>query len=133
MMEIVDLATDMAIAFGTPVMLGTQAGRQVLERRWKLPQMHDAQETSNIEQSASAFLSLYMPAKTHAVGSVIEIAGQQVTVTKDLLIVALLKQKDGPAPHYFLFRIDFATNKLHPVDFRVSENGTEQAEPWWQR
>jgi len=77
MMQIVDVAKDMAIAFGVPVLLGTQAGRSLMSAAPpKLPQMHHAQETSNIEQSASAFLSTCFPAKTMAINEICEVNGR---------------------------------------------------------
>jgi len=60
-MEIVDRAKDMALAFHCPVMLGSQAKRDVKERKWRLPQADDGQETSNLEQSADSLLSVWMP------------------------------------------------------------------------
>jgi len=117
MLEMVDMATDMGIAFHSPLLLGTQAGRQIMEksRTWKLPQLHDAQETSNIEQSASAFLSVWMPVKSETLGTTLQVGDITIKVTENLLILGLLKQKDGPAPATFPYRIDFTTNKIYSI------------------
>lgn len=115
MMETVDLAKDMAIAFNAPVILGTQAGRALMNHSGlKLPQMHHAMETSNIEQSSNAFFSLCLPVKTESLHSNVDFAGESFYVTEDLLVVGLLKQKRGPAPKYFAFRIDYSTHTLLP-------------------
>lgn len=118
MMENVDLAKDMAIAFNVPVILGTQAGRALVSaggKGPKVPQMYHAQETSNIEQSSSAFFSLCLPIKTEMPDSEIEFAGMNFKVTENLLIAGLLKQKRGPAPRYYAFHVDFSTHTLHEV------------------
>jgi replicative DNA helicase len=93
-MEAVNKAKDMSVTFGCPVMLGVQAGRQVMERDNKLPTIDDAQETSNVEQSADKFLSVWYPIKTEKAGSFMD----GVPVTPNLLVIGLLKQKNGPAP-----------------------------------
>ena len=95
-MQIVDRAKDLALAFGCPVLLGTQAGRHVLERSWKLPQLHDAQETSNLEQSADKFISVWMPKTSEPPNSTV--GDPPLIVTDNLLYASVLKQKFGPAP-----------------------------------
>lgn len=115
MMETVDKAKDMAIAFDAPVILGTQASRKTRDlANPKMPLLEHAQETSNIEQSASKFFSVCLPIKTMQEGEVFEFAGHSFKVTKSLLLVALLKQKRGPAPAYFAFDVDYKTHILTP-------------------
>jgi len=92
----------MAISFGCPVLLGVQTGRQVMERDIKIPGIDDGQETSNIEQSSDKMLSVWYPIKTEDKGSLV--AGEEVT--KNLLIVRLLKQKLGEAPATFALYVD---------------------------
>lgn len=115
MMEIVDTAKDMAIAFGAPVLLGTQAGRKSQDLAVpRLPQVEHAQETSNIEQSAGKFFSLCLPHKTMTIGEPFDFAGGSFKVTENLLLIGLLKQKKGPAPKYFAFHVDWTTHELTP-------------------
>ena len=110
-MEIVDRAKDMALAFNVPVLLGTQAGRQVDERKWKLPQMADGQETSNLEQSADKMLSVWMPKTSEMIGSMVG-KNPELEVTHDLLYLALLKQKFGAAPCTYALKVLPAINKI---------------------
>lgn len=102
-MGVVDRIKDMAIAFSTPVILGCQAGRQVLDRKWKQPHIEDGQETSNVEQSADKFISIWMPKTTEAVGSKITYPGTSISyeVDEHLMIIELLKNKWGAAPRTF--------------------------------
>jgi len=111
MMGIVDRAKDMALAFSVPVLLGTQAGRQVDERSWKLPQMADGQETSNLEQSADKMLAVWMPKTSEMLGDTV---GQNppMEVTEDLLYLSLLKQKFGVAPRTYALKVMPAINKI---------------------
>lgn len=102
MMEAVNRAKDAAIAFGCPVILGVQTGRQVMERQDKTPTIEDGQETSNIEQSSDKMFGVWYPIKTEPIGSTI----QGISVTKNLLIVRLLKQKLGEAPRTFALYVD---------------------------
>ena len=115
MMEIVDIAKDMAIAFNVPVLLGTQAGRKVRDLADpKMPQIEHAQETSNIEQSAGKFFSLCLPHKTMNTGESFDFAGGTFVVSDNLLLIGLLKQKRGVAPRYFAFHIDWTTHVMTP-------------------
>jgi len=102
MMEAVNRAKDMAISFGCPVVLGVQTGRQVMERAIKIPGIEDGQETSNIEQSSDKMFSVWYPIKTEDKHSLV--GGEEVT--KNLLIVRLLKQKLGEAPATFALYVD---------------------------
>ncbi|MBV6343545.1 hypothetical protein HWQ67_18400 [Candidatus Magnetobacterium casensis] len=119
MMDTVDRAKDMAIAYNVPVLLGTQASRKTRElANPKMPMLEHAQETSNIEQSASKFFSVCIPHKTMTEGDTFDYAGRMFKVSKNLLLVALLKQKRGPAPAYFAFEIDYTTHTLTPYSHK---------------
>ena len=110
-MDIVDRAKDMALAFNVPVLLGTQAGRQVDERKWKLPGMNDGQETSNLEQSADKMLSVWMPKTSEMLGDTVG-RNPEMEVTEDLLYLSLVKQKFGVAPRTYALRVLPAINKI---------------------
>lgn len=112
MMEAVNRAKDAAIAFGCPVLLGVQTGRQTMEREDKTPTIDDGQETSNIEQSSDKMFGVWYPIKTEEPGKMI--AG--VPVSKNLLIVRLLKQKMGEAPKTFALYVDPEKNLLASLE-----------------
>lgn len=117
-MHIVDRAKDAALAFGCPVLLGVQAKREVQDRTWKLPALRDGLETSNIEQSADKFLSVWMPKTTEIPGSQIEGPGGKLEVTENLLLMGLLKQKLGEAPRMFALFVDPSTNQIGGLQLR---------------
>ena len=110
-MDIVDRAKDMALAFNVPVLLGTQAGRQVDERKWKLPGMNHSQETSNLEQSADKMLSVWMPKTSELLGDTVG-KNPEMEVTEDLLYLAIIKQKFGVAPRVYALRVLPEINKI---------------------
>jgi replicative DNA helicase len=102
MMNIVDQAKDLAISFSCPVYLGVQATREVDKKETKIPDMDDGQETSNIEQSSDKSFGLWYPIKTEKEN---ELVGEE-RVTKNLLVLRLLKQKLGEAPATFALYVD---------------------------
>ena len=102
MLATVDACKDLNIFFDCPVFLGNQAGRQVLARKFKLPQAGDGQETSNAEQSSDCLLSVWYPCKSEKPGSLIS----GYPVNKNLLVVGLLKQVLGPAPEIEYLYVD---------------------------
>lgn len=111
MMEAVNRAKDCAIAFGCPVVLGVQTGRDVMRRDDKTPTIDDGQETSNIEQSSDKMFGVWYPIKTEQEGKLID----GIPVTKNLLIVKLLKQKLGAAPKTFALYVDPEHNVIGSI------------------
>lgn len=119
-MAIMDAVKDLALDFNTDVIIGSQVGRDVKERKWKQPQDNDAQETSNFEQTCDGMISLWIPKKTEKIGdSLIEkqgVDGQAVFVTESLMMIQTLKQKKAKAP--VLRAVDFLpeTNEIETYD-----------------
>ena len=111
MMEAVNRAKDAAISFGCPVVLGVQASRDVQSRNDKFPRIDDGQETSNIEQSSDKMFSLWYPIKTEKENELID----GIKVTKNLLMVRLLKQKLGEAPKTFALYVDPEHNMIGSI------------------
>lgn len=117
MMEAVNRAKDCAIAYGCPVVLGVQTGRQVMTREDKTPTIDDGQETSNIEQSSDKMFGVWYPIKTEKEGT--ELGKAKLKVDKHLLVVRLLKQKLGPAPETFALFIDPEKNIVGSMSTRI--------------
>jgi replicative DNA helicase len=119
-MGIMDGVKDLALDFNTCVVIGSQVGRDVKERKWKQPQDNDAQETSNFEQTCDGMISLWIPKKTEKIGEcLIEkqgVDGQAVFVTENLMMMQTLKQKKAKAP--VLRAVDFLpeTNEIQTYD-----------------
>jgi len=97
-----------------PVIAAVQAGRDVDKRGHKLPQMHDAQWASTIEQASDVVLSLWRLSLTEKIGDIVKLNGQEIAVTEDMLLLGLVKQRGGPAPGKWLLKFDPATLKYTP-------------------
>lgn len=107
---------DMALAMGCPVVLGIQAHRDVDNRAWKLPLMGDGMETSNIEHTADKMISLWMPKTTDPVGSTLH-GIDDLTVTDNLLILGVMKQKLGPAGFWRSLYVDPTKNMITATEY----------------
>lgn len=116
-MSIMDTVKNLALAFGCTVIIGSQVGRDVKERKWKQPQDHDAQETSNFEQTCDGLISLWIPKKTEPMDAKLINAGvddkgnrtEQINVTENLMLIQTLKQKKAKAP--VLRAVDFCPER----------------------
>lgn len=93
--KIVDAFKDMALDEKIPVLLGSQAKREVLDRPYPVPMATDGMESANIEQSADWMLSLFRPIKVWDEGSIIPKSKTNQIVTKDLFYINVLKQRSG--------------------------------------
>lgn len=107
-------AKDMALFLGCPVVMLAQARRECEDREWKLPVMRDAYESAAIEQYADKILSVWMP-KATGDRKVALPEGGVIDNTEHLLILGLVKQKDGPAGGYFKLYVDPARNEIAPM------------------
>jgi len=99
-MEAPPLIKELAMRIGAPAVCGVQASRQVDERAFKVPQAHDCQWGSSIEQAADKLFGLWRPIRTEPVGAEpieIEYSDEGRTavldITEKLLIMQLLKQR----------------------------------------
>ena len=102
---------DMSIALGCPVVLGVQACREVDNRPWKLPQMGDQMESSNIEHTADKMISVWYPCRTDKVGNMLP-DDNSLVIDEHLLIVGLMKQRLGPAGGWVPLYVDPARNEI---------------------
>lgn len=116
LMDIVDRSKDMALAFHCPVMLGCQAGRGVKERQWRLPQLDDGQETSNLEQSADKFLSVWMPKNDYPINATFQYGDTWYRVLPNLLIMGVMKQKFGQAPRIMQLFVKPEVNEIYAME-----------------
>lgn len=101
MMESVNLSKDLAVAYGCPVILGVQTGRESEKR---MPTLQDGQETSNIEQSSDVSYGCFYPIKSASDNP--GMIDGKYKITPNLFILRLLKQKLGPAPQTWILHVD---------------------------
>jgi replicative DNA helicase len=120
-MGIMDKVRDLSLAFRTDCIVGSQVGREVVDRKGdKIPQINDAQETSNFEQTCDGMVSLLIPFKAGVPETT------QITIktgndpamfcSKDLMFIRTLKQKKGPAPETRAVSFDPIFNEIRTFD-----------------
>ena len=115
--ELVASAKDMALMLGCPVVLIAQANRACDDRDWCLPQMADAMESAAIEQYSDKMFSVWYPKVNKPLGSEIDDqSGGKLEVTSNLLILGMLKQKNGPAGGYWPLYVDPERNDIHELE-----------------
>lgn len=112
-MDIVDQAKDMALK--CPVVLISQAKREVTSREIALPELDDGQETSNLEQSSDHYVSVWMPKQKYKIGRKLTWGNMQYEVTDHLIMVGFLKQKMGAAPIYRFYNMGYGGTSLEAV------------------
>lgn len=93
---------------GAPVVVGCQAGNQVLARDFKLPEIADGQETSRIQQDADKVITLWYPCKTEPRGHVIE--ELDIAVNNRLMVMGIRKQRHAASGQVFPLEFDAARN-----------------------
>ncbi len=103
-----DRARQIGRDLGCPVFAGSQAGRRVDERDFKLPQIGDNEESSRLEQSADKVLSVWLPGRSEGIGKYIKELDMETT--EDMFIVGIRKQRFGAAGHVIPLRFDAAHN-----------------------
>ena len=102
--KIMDMVKNLALTYTTPVFIGSQVRRELVEKAGKdrQPQMHWAMETSNFEHSCDGILSVWMPFMSkdiYKLGDPVDVKigidAPQILVTKELMGIQILKQKKG--------------------------------------
>jgi hypothetical protein len=96
--DIVDDIKDLANDFHCPTILGCQAGRKVKQRKWRLPQADDAQETSNFEQTCDKLIAVWLTKNDYPVGHPLPWGNKTYRVTPNQLLMNITKQKFGESP-----------------------------------
>ena len=102
----VDWAKNTGIWTGAPFFLNVQAGRNVDTREIRIPQMDDAQWTSNVEQSADFMFGVWIPHQTghHTLKPISNLPAMKTD--ENLMLVGVLKQKDGPSGNVLALYIE---------------------------
>lgn len=103
--EAVIRAKELAIDLDCPIVICTQAGRQVDKYEIKIPQEGDNQWSSGIEQTIDKDFGLWRPWKTEpheGKGSTLEINGRVWPNTKNLFIIKNTKQRGEDSGQIFV-------------------------------
>lgn len=115
--EITEMCKDLALEYATPVILGSQVGRQVEDRKPPIPTLQDAKETANLEETADVILSLMRPSKYYQVGEKIPGTKDGMMCTEELFYINLIKQRQGVGDKGFWCHFDMAISRLSDLEF----------------
>jgi replicative DNA helicase len=113
------LIKELAMTAGVPAVCGVQAARDVDNRAEKLAEARDAQWASAIEQTADKAFSIWRPARSEQLGSMIKTeSGRQYQVTETLFFLRLLKQRMERGRYTWALHFDPAYLKLAELETR---------------
>ena len=124
--EIVYGLKDMALELRVPVVLASQAGRQVDEKELPVPDLSSGKETGAIEEAADVVLGLMRPARYFQVGDDVPGSALGLTVTDELFFVRVLKHRNGPVGSGFWMHFNMATGELRDIEIRVVDLNPEE-------
>jgi replicative DNA helicase len=108
--EITETMKDMALAIGTGVILGSQVGRHVDQKRPPVPELADAKETANLEETSDVILSVMRPSKYYKIGE--KIPGTQLVCHDSLFYIYVVKQRQGKSGEGVWAWFDMSISKL---------------------
>ncbi len=120
----VERAKNMAGALQCPVILGSQARRDEYGGKWGVPSITGSMETSSFEQASDVVLGVWLPKTNLELGSYIDLKWGGYTrleVTKNLLIVQLLKQRMGDVGNAFPLYVDLSRNQIGEMSMKGEE------------
>lgn len=106
MSEIVERFKDIATGFRTPILVGSQAGREVDTRTFPVPTTKDGKETGAIEEAADVVLSGFRPIKYWKAGQPVPHSSKGMIVSEELYFLQVLKQRNGEAGSGFWISFD---------------------------
>lgn len=113
--EIVERCKDMAIAMHSPVVLCSQAGRSVEEKSPPVPDMRDAKESGNIEETADVVFSLMRPSRYYKIGEIIP-KTDNLVCDENLFYIRILKQRMGAAGQGFWLHFNVAISDVRELE-----------------
>lgn len=133
---VMDKVKDFAMDFHPATFIGTQVARSKVEAtKWRQPQIHWAMETSNFEHTCDGVFSLWYPIKSKDVWNERDclqekqgVDGKAIFVTKETLLVEILKQKKAESGG--VKAMDFVPeyNMFVPYDTAMQERSKIKSE-----
>ena len=93
--EVVETCKDIASDYATPIVVGSQASREVDTEKFPVPEMRHGKETGSIEEAGDWVISGMRPIKYYPLGEPIPYSDKNMIVTEDLYYIKILKQRNG--------------------------------------
>ena len=113
---------DIAFEMRCVVVIGTQAKRDSNKTLW-LPNIDDSEWTSSLEHTCDVLFGIWYPHRAIGIelGDTIKRGTQMMTVTENLFILGLLKQRWGVGSKWFPLHIDPSINDIQMMQFDEQE------------
>lgn len=96
--------------YKAPVWVAVQAKQNMSTsaQHLKIPGIYDGEESSSIAQRTDRGIGLWLPKMHYLPGSTIRLGGREITVTEDMLLLKVLKQRGAfPSGRVWLCRLDY--------------------------
>lgn len=123
--EVVERTKDLANMLPSPIILGSQAGRQVEDKMPPIPDAKDAKESGNIEETADVVVSVMRPSKYFEIGEVIP-KTDGLVCTEELFFIKIIKQRMGESGSGFWVWFDMSISRLADLEFERYDLNTEE-------
>ena len=107
---------ELAMRVGAPAVAAVQARRDVDSRTPPIPELNDAQWASSIEQTADRVFSLWRPIQTMEKDALVKLGDETFTVSSNLMIIRLLKQRGDVGRHTWGMYFDPALMRLAELE-----------------
>lgn len=104
--EVVERLKDLHMSVGCPLIMGSQAKREVDDKPIPIPESSDGKETGSIEETADVLISMMRPIKYWDLGSEVPKTNPPQIVTNDLFFMKILKQRNGDSNEGFWISAD---------------------------
>lgn len=118
--ESVYRARELCLGLKVPILLLAQATREsVKERKIKIPIPQDSQHSSAIEQASDVWIGLWRPKVTELDIRSIELLGQSIPVTDNLVIAGLMKQWKKTAGVTFVLHCSGGTLEVADMEIET--------------
>lgn len=93
--EITEQSKDIAQDYQTHVFLCSQAGREVDQKPFPVPDMSSGKETGNLEETPDVVLGGFRPSRVFPVGKIIPKTKDNIICEENLYFLSILKQRNG--------------------------------------
>jgi replicative DNA helicase len=98
----------MGQSLGCPIVAACQAKTEVLDRRFKVPDVYDGQWSSGLAQDGDRVIGIWYPSQTEGLDAYIPELG--LRVTENLMVASIRKQRHARARQVFPLYFDPARN-----------------------
>lgn len=120
--EVIERSKDLALYHGVPVVVGSQASREVDMEKFPIPDLRHGKETGGIEEAADWVISGMRPSRYYKVGDTVPNSSKNIVVTPELYFIRVLKQRSGEAGKGAWCSFDMRVSFLSDLEIEYFQN-----------